>query len=74
MCGLLLRKFAQWHPTNRKVFGFPTFGWLDLGYQSLSMLTQLLQMDPRADSGKFTPKRMPRGFVPHVQDYVNGTP
>ena len=48
-------------------------GWM-CGYQSLSLLRQLLETEPSNDFGMFTAERMPPAFVTHVQDIMKNAP
>ena len=61
-------------PLNAKALSFQNHDGWACGYQSLSLLRQLLQTDPNTDLGMFTAEHMPPAFVTHVPDIVNGTP
>ena len=60
-------------PLTAKALGFQHHDGWTCGYQSLSLLRQLLQTDP-TDLGMFTAERMPPAFVTHVQGIVNSAP
>ena len=61
-------------PLTAEALGFQNHDGWACGYQSLSLLRQLLQADPSTNLGMFTAERMPPPFVTHVQDIVNGAP
>ena len=61
-------------PLIAKAFGFQHHDGWACGYNSLSLLKQLLQTYPSIDLGMFTAKCMPRAFLMHVQDIVNNAP
>ena len=61
-------------PLSAKALGFQNHDGWTCGYQSPSLLRQLLQTDPGIDLGMFTAERMPPTFVTHVQDIVNSAP
>ena len=61
-------------PLTAKALGFQNHdGWM-CGYQSLSLLRQMLQTDRNTDLGMFTAESMPPTFVTHGQDIVNSAP
>ena len=61
-------------PLTAKALGFQNHDGWTCGYQSPSLLRQLLHTDPKTDLGMFTAERMPPAFVTHVHDIVNNAP